>query len=155
MRAKKTGGRYVLRFDPGDKLVASLEEFCRKRKIGSASLSGIGSCRRARLGFFDTARRAYRFRIFPGGHEIAALLGNVSLKDGRPFVHVHAVLGGPDFRAVAGHLAEAEVLAAAEVILVPLPGRLVRTADPEAGTFPLDWKRAGRTGVRRVRNPLQ
>jgi uncharacterized protein len=140
MRAKKSGGRFVLRLDPGDKVVASIAEFCRKRKIAAAALSGIGSCRSPELGFFEPARRAYRFRTLRGGYELAALLGNVSLRDGRPFVHVHAVLGGRDFRAFAGHLREAEVLAAAEVILVPLPGRLARKADPGTGTFPLDWK---------------
>ncbi|MFN2543390.1 MAG: PPC domain-containing DNA-binding protein, partial [Actinomycetota bacterium] len=33
-------------------------------------------------------------------------IGNVSLKDGQPFVHLHVVATGPDGAPVGGHLME-------------------------------------------------
>ena len=61
--------------------------------------------------------------------------------DGRPFVHAHAILGGRDFRAVAGHLREAEILAAGEVVLTVLPGKIVRKRDEKSGTNQLKISR--------------
>ena len=56
---------------------------------------------------------------------------------GRPVVHAHAVLGGRDFKAVAGHLREAEILAAGEIVLTVLPGKIERTRDVKTGTCQL------------------
>ncbi len=38
--------------------------------------------------------------------EISGGVGNVSLKDGRPFVHIHVTGSGGDGKAVGGHLTE-------------------------------------------------
>lgn len=138
MKSRKAGGGFVLRFETGDKLVASLAEFCREKKITAAAFTGIGSCRLAELGFFDPKTKKYSFKSYRGPREIAALVGNISLMDGRPFVHAHAVLGGRDFRAAAGHLREAEILAAGEVVLSVLPGKIERVRDKRSGTNPLD-----------------
>ena len=134
MKARKAGEHWILRFETGDALIASIAEFCRHSGIGAGAFSGIGSCRLAELGFFDPKTKKYAFKTFRGAREIAALNGNISLMDGRPFVHAHAVLAGRDCRAVAGHLRETEVLAACEVVLTVLPGKLVRRSDPASGT---------------------
>jgi predicted DNA-binding protein with PD1-like motif len=134
MTARKSGSAFILRFETGDRLVAELTEFCRTRGIGAGSFTGIGSCARAELGFFDPKRKAYIFKTFRGPREIAALVGNISRMDGRPFVHAHAVLAGREFKAVAGHLREAEILAAGEIVLTALPGKLIRKRDEASGT---------------------
>lgn len=134
MTYRRAGNRYVLRFETGDLLIASLAQFCGKHGVGAGTFAGIGSCRRTELGFFDPKTKKYAFKIYRGAREIAALNGNISLMDGRPFVHAHAVLAGRDYRAVAGHLREAEILAAGEVVLTVLPGKLVRERDAASGT---------------------
>ncbi len=137
MKARKAGERWILRFETGDALIAAMAEFCQGKKISAGSFTGIGSCSGAELGFFDPKKKKYSFKTFRGPREIASLIGNVSLMDGRPFVHAHAVLAGRDYRAVAGHLREAEILAAGEVVLTMLPGKLVRKRDAASGTFKL------------------
>ena len=77
--------------------------------------------------------RNYRFRTLAGDFEIASLTGNVSLSEGKPFLHLHVVLGDAESQAWAGHLKEAEVLAACEIILMPLTAPLGRVVDPETG----------------------
>jgi len=42
---------------------------------------------------------------------MAACVGNISILDGDPFAHTHAVLSRPDGEAVAGHLDSASVWA--------------------------------------------
>jgi len=53
--------------------------------------------------------------------EIAACLGNISLLEGRPFVHAHAVLANGRGRSWAGHLVRGTIFAA-EVYLQELSG---------------------------------
>jgi predicted DNA-binding protein with PD1-like motif len=65
--------------------------------------------------------------------EIASCVGNISMKDGIPFVHAHAVLADQNGNIKAGHLLEGKVFAA-EVHLTELIGsKLVRKNDPVTG----------------------
>jgi predicted DNA-binding protein with PD1-like motif len=48
-------------------------------------------------------------------------MGNISLKDGEPFAHIHVSLGGPDGKLYGGHLVEGEVFVA-EVFIQELLG---------------------------------
>jgi predicted DNA-binding protein with PD1-like motif len=65
----------------------------------------IGGLTEAVVGYFDP--EAGEYLPTPTGHvEICAGLGNVSLRDGEPFIHLHLVLSGPDGAAVGGHAME-------------------------------------------------
>ncbi len=66
--------------------------------------------------------------------EILSGLGNISLKDGKPFVHLHLVLGQEDGSCVGGHAMPGCVIFAAEAALFALDGLpLEREYDPETG----------------------
>lgn len=138
MRFRKIENRYFLRLEKGERIIKALTAFCAREGIKGASFTGIGTCRGAELGFFDWEKKAYHYKKFSGDYEISALIGNVSLLDGKPSVHAHITLGDSEFRAWAGHLREAETLAACEIVLNPLPVELRRVRDPESGTTPLD-----------------
>ena len=133
MRAKKLETSYVLRLERGERIVEALTAFCAREKITAASFSGLGTCRNAEIGFFHIEAGAYAFRTFPEDCEITALLGNVSLVDGKPHVHAHIVLGDSRFRSWSGHLKEAEVLATCEIVLIKLKGKLLRKRDEKSG----------------------
>jgi predicted DNA-binding protein with PD1-like motif len=139
MKFRKTGGPYVLALSRGERIVETLAGFCGKETIRAGYFSGLGSCRGAELGFFDWNTKKYRFKKFSGDFEIAALQGNISLLNGRPFVHAHVVLGDKNFRCAAGHLKEAEVLAACEIVLVPLRTKLLRKLDTSSDIYPLSF----------------
>jgi len=139
MKHIKAGSTYVIRLDRGEKLVETLIRFCEKRKVRSAHFQGIGTCRRAELGYFRMGKKRYSFRTFRGEYEIASLQGNVSLLDGKSFVHAHIVIGGPDFLARGGHLKEAEVLATCEIVLSPFSRALTRKHFPSSGLKLLDF----------------
>ncbi len=146
MRHLKKHSIYVIRLERGERIIGSLTAFCLRRKIRAAVFQGIGTCRRAELGFFRLTEKRYSFRTFRGEHEITSLQGNISLLGGKPFVHAHIVLGGPDFTSRSGHLKEAEVLATCEIFLLPWPGVLRRRSDPATGLNLLEWGRRGRKG---------
>lgn len=130
MAFKNRGGTFIVSLESGDKIVESLGRICGKENIRAAWLNGIGLCRDPEIGFFDVRAGSYVFKRFEGEFEITALTGNVALFEGRPFIHAHVVLGGRDMATYSGHLREAEVSAACEILITPLPGVLERAAEP-------------------------
>jgi hypothetical protein len=65
--------------------------------------------------------------------EVASCIGNISIKEGEPFVHAHAVLADQNGNTKAGHLIEGKVFAA-EIHLTELIGEeLVRKDDAVTG----------------------
>lgn len=119
----------MLRAEHGSDLVESLTEFAKENGIEAASFTAVGALKRAKLGFYDQDSHEYQEMEIDHPCEIASCIGNVSLKDGEPFVHAHAVLADEDGRAKGGHLSESEVFAA-EIHLQVLDGpRLDRKHD--------------------------
>jgi uncharacterized protein len=65
--------------------------------------------------------------------ELLSLIGDVALKDGRPVVHAHVVIGKKDGTAHGGHLLEARVRPTCEVVLTESPAQLQKAIDSESG----------------------
>lgn len=128
-------GRYVLRLDPGEDLVAAVRQLAVEARIEAAAISGLGSVDTITLGFLDPAENAYVKRRFEERMEVAALTGSISMEGDRPHVHLHAVVAPREFLAYAGHVHEAKVGAALEVFVSALPGRLERVS-VEGQPFP-------------------
>jgi len=102
-------------------LVQSITELARTGRIEAGSFTAIGALKRARLAYYDQKNHEYREIKVDSPHELASCTGNISLKDGDPFVHVHVVLADETGNTRAGHLLEATVFAA-EVHLHQLTG---------------------------------
>jgi len=99
-------GQRVLmgRLERGDDLAEGLAAFCAAEGVRAGALSGIGALEQGALGYYDQAAGRYQSRTLSGGLEIASLVGNVSLKDGQPFVHAHLVLADTQLTCHGGHL---------------------------------------------------
>jgi predicted DNA-binding protein with PD1-like motif len=132
-----TGGRFpLLRFDRGDVFPAGLEDWCAEQKVeGAAIVCGVGMLDHVDLGVYHGA--AYEHLLVEEACEVLSLQGNVSMRDGKPFAHVHASLGRHDFSACGGHLFSGTVSVTLELVLCMLDSGLVRP--PAEGAFrPLD-----------------
>ena len=105
----RLGRSFLGRLPEEGDIVQALTAFCRQRDIRAGWIAAIGTVRNAVLGYYDHIGRQYRRIPVQDFREIASCQGNVSLRDGRPFVHLHAVLSGPDGETVAGHLFESTV----------------------------------------------
>ncbi len=124
----------VFRLPRGSDLLEELTRVASEEKITLAEISGIGALSRAKLGVFLPGKNTYRTHIRSGELEICSLQGNVSLKDGRPFVHAHVVLSDLRSRAWGGHLLPGCRVFVAEVILKVLTGaERERKPDEECG----------------------
>jgi len=119
----------------GDDLLPEITSLCRKNNISTGYLSIIGAVRNARLGYYNQAKRSYTGCVkFRRKLEIASCAGNISLKDGEIFVHLHIVLAGLDGKAFGGHLMPGTEVFAAEYFIMELAGKkLHRVKDPSTG----------------------
>lgn len=96
--------RYIGRLNSGDDLLNTLTQICTEKRIHVGTLTAIGAVQHAVIGFFDQKKKQYRSLTLTEPMEITALTGNISLKDGQPFIHAHIVLAGADGRCLGGHL---------------------------------------------------
>ncbi len=131
-------GRYVLRLDPGDELVASLRTIASEEKITAGYITGIGSTSHAVISWLDPESGEYLRRKFEEPMEIANMTGTISVAadDGRPFVHLHAVLAPRELIAYAGHVHEARTGAVMEIMVWSFDAKLERHASPDK---PFPW----------------
>jgi len=100
-----------------------------------AALSVIGALSRAKLGYYDQLSHEYGTFSLEEPMELASCLGNISLRDGRPFVHAHAVLSDRTGRTWGGHLTSG-IIFAAELYLQKHSGLpLKRVPDSTTGLY--------------------
>ena len=124
---------YAVILAHGDEAIGALQQFVGEQKIDAASLTAIGAFERAVIGYFDWATKDYK-RIPVGEQvEVLSLLGDVAEADGKPALHIHAVLGKSDGSVVGGHLLEGHVRPTLEVIVTRPPAHLRKKKDVETG----------------------
>jgi hypothetical protein len=112
----------------------SLQMFVSQQGVTAAQITAIGAFSNAVLGYFDWTTKKYRLNHVSEQLEVASLIGDVAISpDGKPALHIHAVLGRSDGTARAGHLMQARVRPTLEVILTELPDHLRKMHDPESG----------------------
>ncbi|MCZ2402911.1 DNA-binding protein [Paenarthrobacter sp. Z7-10] len=124
---------FVLILDKGDEAFEQIPRFAKDHDITGASLTAVGACRSATLGYFDSEISKYRSTSFDEQVEILSLLGDIATKDDQPTLHAHLVLGRKDSSAVGGHLQSVTVFPTMEVVLTETPAHLCKRVDPETG----------------------
>jgi predicted DNA-binding protein with PD1-like motif len=118
------GRNFLVRVEHDSDFLDFLTDLARKQKLTTAAFTAIGALKQAKLGFYDQERHVYVESLLAGPQEIASCVGNVSVKDGAPFVHAHVVLASQSGVVRAGHLLAGRVFAA-EVHLIELVGEKI------------------------------
>ncbi|MBI5020669.1 MAG: DNA-binding protein [Ignavibacteriales bacterium] len=132
-KLKKT---IIGQFPYGTDLLEELTKFVKKENIHCGRIHGIGATTHAIVAYYDQNTKKYNSMEFAGGMEILNLTGNISIRDSKPFVHVHLLLGDPDGKVFGGHLMPGTKLWACEVFIDEFDGEeLVREQDEKTGLF--------------------
>ena len=130
---------YVLVLDPGEEAFSAISAFAEETKLDAASLTAIGAFEPATVGWFDLAKKTYKPIEIEGQCEALSLLGDIALgDDGKPSLHMHAVLGMSDGTTRGGHFLSGIVRPTLEVTIVETPARLRRRKRPELGLALID-----------------
>jgi predicted DNA-binding protein with PD1-like motif len=124
---------YAVIFEAGEDPVAGLTRFAAQEKLDASGFTAIGAFSEATLGYFDWERKDYERIAVDEQVEVLSFIGDIALEDGKPKVHVHAVLGRRDGSTRGGHLLAARVRPTLEVIVTESPGYLKREHDPASG----------------------
>jgi predicted DNA-binding protein with PD1-like motif len=110
---------FKVTFGQGDDLVAGLTEFAAKNHIAAAQITGLGGFITATLGWGDSAKGwAFKQTVIDQKCEVVSLVGNISIRDGNPYVHIHVVVSFPDGSTKGGHLIDARISPIAEIFVV-------------------------------------
>ena len=129
----QSGDMYVVSIDNLADLTAALAQFCEDKGILCGKVDGIGAVSSATLRFYDPTTKKYVDRTFEEQMEIASLVGNISQKDGKVYLHLHATFGRSDYTSIAGHLLTAQIHGACELFVQPLSCSISRKHDPVTG----------------------
>lgn len=100
----RDGRLTFLRLPPGSDLYAEITQAAKELGIRWAGVNVIGALSSLSYGYYDQQEHEYRRLEHEGELEIASAVGNLSLKDGEPFLHMHLVAAGPDGSTMGGHL---------------------------------------------------
>jgi uncharacterized protein len=122
--------QYAVIFYQGDEAFSGLLEFAEKYQVRSAHFTGIGALNGATLGWFDPQRKMYKKIPVNGQHEVVGMSGDIALYQGKPVVHTHMVVGGPDGTTRAGHVLDAYVSPTLEVTVTVDPITIQKRFDP-------------------------
>ncbi len=130
---------YAIILASGDEAMACLGTFASDAGLSAASFKAIGAFERAELAYFDWETREYSSIPVDEQIEVASFTGDIALgPDGKPAIHVHAVLGLRDGSARAGHLKMGLVRPTLEIILTESPRHLRKRFDADSGIALID-----------------
>ena len=140
MEYRKLAQGYILRLDPGEEIVASLTKLVSDEQIQLGSVSALGAANDVTIGIFNTGEKQYYSRRYQGDFEISALVGNVTRKDGEPYLHLHITIGNPVTGEVhAGHLSSCVISATLELFLQVWDGQVGRKFSDSVGLNLLEF----------------
>lgn len=135
MQHRSTDTAHILVLEKGEEVVDTVTAFCEREGIKNAHFSAIGAVEYVSCGYYALSEKKYYFRQYDELLEVVSATGNVMLKSGAPFVHLHAVFTDTENNAFGGHVEAMRVGVTLEVILTPLASALSRTHSDEIGLF--------------------
>ena len=133
MEYTRIGDKIVFRLEMGDRLMESAQKIAANENVKLASISGIGACSKIEMGYFDLSIKEYIFKTFEGNMEILHATGNITLKDGEPFPHIHISVADEACRAFGGHLNEATISATFEGVMQIINHEIHREFNEDLG----------------------
>ncbi|MBQ9263799.1 MAG: DNA-binding protein [Clostridia bacterium] len=133
MEYRKFGADYVVRMDRGEEIIASLTSLCEKEQIRLASVQGLGASDHAVVCVYDVKEKVFHRQTLTGPMEISSLVGSVTQKDGKPYLHLHVTLCDEHLIAHGGHANEISISATCEMVLHVIDGQVGRHLDPDTG----------------------
>ena len=138
MQVSVKPGRIVMgRLKKGEDLLGALQQICSDQEIRLGDIRALGAVKTARIGYYDQDSREYLFVDLAKDMELLALIGNVSIRDGKPFVHAHVTFANSHGEAFGGHLAEGTEVFACEFTITEhfSDTAFDRAYDEETGLF--------------------
>ena len=133
MKYRKVGEKIFVSLQTGDLINKSLMEISVKENISNAWINGIGAIDSVEVGYMDVVNKKYQKRNFNDNYELISLIGNITIKDGVPFVHTHITFSDTEYKVFGGHLFDAKITATGEIILTVADSKIDRQFNENVG----------------------
>ena len=115
-------------------ITSAILEYLVKENITSAAVSGIGATKLAELGLYNIETKEYKKTTYTGLYEVGSFIGNITQKDGEPYLHIHITIGDPEKNEVhCGHLNKAVIGATSEIFITVFDEKIGRQLDEKTG----------------------
>ena len=129
-----SGRRFIGRLETGSDLVAEIEALAERERIRAAWVSVVGAVQKAAFAYYNQQALRYDNLASEEHHELCSFQGNISIRDGSPFLHAHASFADHAGAIVGGHLLPGCTVWVAEVQVQELTDvELLRTHDERTG----------------------
>jgi predicted DNA-binding protein with PD1-like motif len=129
---------YAIIFSEGDEAYSGLLDFAEKYHVTSGHFTAIGALSSVVLAWFDPQKKMYRENPIHEQVEVASMIGDFALYQGKPALHTHMVVGHHDGTASGGHVIEAIVAPTLEVFVTIDPVPLQKKYDPASDLTLID-----------------
>jgi len=133
MNARRSGNVHVLQFVTGDDIVPQFLDYLDRENVRAGFFIGLGALSYVELGWYELPTKTYHYDELTEDVEVASLVGNVAVRDGKPAIHAHIVVSRKDKSTLGGHLQAARAGAVLEVTLTAVDMDLHRAYDERTG----------------------
>lgn len=117
----------------GTEIIAELLKIADKESIHTAGVQAIGALDGLKLAFYNQETKRYEERRFKEQMEAATITGNLTRREGKPFLHLHGSFARRDMSVVAGHIVWARANPLMEVVITRTTNRALRKFDDKSG----------------------
>ena len=126
MEYRRFDNAIVARIDKGEEILEELKALVAKEHIRTASVEAIAGLQELEFGTYDPALQQYHPHRLSGFFEVISLLGNVTEREGQPYLHLHISVADESGGVQGGHLTRAVVGATCEMVIRPIDGAVGR-----------------------------
>jgi predicted DNA-binding protein with PD1-like motif len=130
---KKFKNFYLLKILKGQKINQTINAFCTKEAKNGGFFIGLGAVDEVILAHYNIVRKKYSQKKIKKPLELVNLVGNVCFFKKEIVVHSHATLADKELNTISGHLVEARVSGACEIIFFPFNQKIKKIYDRATG----------------------
>lgn len=131
---------YIGRLDYDGDLLGQVNTFCAENNITAGFVSVLGALKKGVVGFYNQQEKKYESINVDKNLEIVNCYGNISIKEGKPFAHIHVVLSDREGKTIAGHTMAGCIVFAGEMYIHQVEGpELIRDYDETTALYL--WKK--------------
>lgn len=131
---------FIGRLDYNGDLLEQVNTFCDKNNITAGFVSVLGALRKGVVGFYNQQEKKYESIDVDKNVEIVNCYGNISIKEGKPFAHIHVVLSDREGKTIAGHTMPGCIIFAGEMYIHQVEGPPLTRGYDEITALPL-WEK--------------
>ena len=135
MISRKDNNSIYVKMEKGEEIVKSIQQCIEKYNIISGWINGIGLINDVKIGAYDVSSKSYHELDFKNDYELTSFIGNITKKEGNPFLHAHITMSDHSCKAFGGHLFHAKIAAAGEFFISVTNNTINRKFDNNTGLY--------------------